>query len=69
MEKRKQVEELILALSGRCSAMPTLETLLELRDIHALYKLPVWVHNAGGCNVLSSIIKRLTLNLLCAFYR
>ncbi|MBI2676960.1 MAG: hypothetical protein HYX21_03405 [Candidatus Yanofskybacteria bacterium] len=59
IEKRKQAEEVLFDLCRKCSATPVLEVLLDLRDLHNFYKLPVWLEDENGCNVFSGIVKNL----------
>lgn len=63
MEKRRQVEEVTLALADKCSAMSVLELVLEFRDMHEFYKLPVWLHDEESGNILAGIISRSALNV------
>ncbi len=63
MEKRRQVEEVTLALADRCSAMSVLELVLEFRDMHDFYKLPVWLHDEKSGNVLAGVISRSAVNV------
>ena len=61
MEKRRQTEEVLFDLRRKCSTTSVLETLLDLRDLHNFYKLPVWLEDEKGCNIFSGVIKKLVL--------
>ncbi|MBI2057493.1 MAG: hypothetical protein HYT63_00715 [Candidatus Yanofskybacteria bacterium] len=62
MEKRRQVEEVLMDIYGKCLSMSVLEVLLGLRDLHEFYKLPVWLQDTEGRNILSNIINQMALN-------
>ena len=59
MEKRRQTEDVLFDICRKCSAVSVLEVLLDFRDLHTFYKLPVWLEDEKGCNIFSCVIKKL----------